>query len=232
MRIEWIDTLKGFAMLMVILGHVVQGYQVAGFFPQYAVYLNGLFDGIYSFHMPLFFMVSGYLYEMTWNENKNASWERIHHKFWDMMILYIVFSLLFWSIKTLAAAHVQMNHIISVEELLMIPVAPLSYLWFLYVLMALFVIVPVMVQRVKQKGILFAIFTVGYLLMGDVGIVGRIFYGGFYFVLGNWLRQRNLETMMVRPKRELLLIGISICAINIIKYVDGGGRTIYYMMFS
>lgn len=223
MRIAWIDTLKGFAMLTVILGHVVQGYQVAGFFPEYAFYLDGLFDGIYSFHMPLFFMASGYLYEMTWNENKTASWGKIRKKFWDTMALYGLFSLLFWGSKTLAASHIQMNHVISVEELLMIPVAPLSYLWFLYVLMVLFVVVPVMVQRVPQRGILLAMFTAGYLLFGAAGIVGRLFYGGLYFVLGSWLRQWNLEAISVKMKRGLLFSGIVVCVMNAIRYVNTGG---------
>ena len=210
-------------MLTVVLGYVVQGYQAAGFFPAYAVFLDGLFDGIYSFHMPLFFMASGYLYEMTWNGNKTASWRKIRHKFWDTMALYVLFSLLFWGTKTLAASHVQMNHIISTEELLMIPVAPLSYLWFLYVLMVLFVIVPIMVQRVKQRGILFTMFAIGYLFPGDIGIIGRIFYGGFYFVLGSWLRQWHLETMQTRLKRGIFLASIIVCVTNIIRYVNLGG---------
>lgn len=224
MRIAWIDTLKGFAMLTVVLGHVVQGYQVAGFFPEYAVYLDGVFDGIYSFHMPLFFMASGYLYEMTWNENKSASWGKIRHKFWDTMVLYVLFSLLFWGTKTLAASHVQMNHVISAEELLLIPVAPLSYLWFLYVLMALFVVVPVMVQRVPQRGILLAMFTGGYLLLGPAGTMGRFFYGGFYFVLGSWLRQWHFETMPKNLKQGVFLLSVITCVMSIIRYADTGGQ--------
>ena len=45
-RIEWIDTLRGFAMFLVIWGHCQK---------------NGTFirKWIYSFHMPLFFLISG-----------------------------------------------------------------------------------------------------------------------------------------------------------------------------
>lgn len=81
MRITWIDTMKGVAMIAVVLGHVVQGYLVAGMFPEERTILQALFDFIYTWHMPLFFMASGYLYEMTWNERPSHICARILEKF-------------------------------------------------------------------------------------------------------------------------------------------------------
>lgn len=50
-RIVWIDILKGFAILLVIMGHVCQmRFPIAG---------KWLSDIIYSFHMPLFLFLSG-----------------------------------------------------------------------------------------------------------------------------------------------------------------------------
>ena len=53
-RLVYLDALKGILMVLVILGHVIQSsisdYQH-----------NVLFRLIYSFHMPLFFLISGYL---------------------------------------------------------------------------------------------------------------------------------------------------------------------------
>lgn len=46
-RVEWIDILRGFAILLVILGHNN---------PPFMAY-------IYGFHMPLFFILSGYLFD-------------------------------------------------------------------------------------------------------------------------------------------------------------------------
>ncbi|AYJ41454.1 acyltransferase family protein [Lactiplantibacillus pentosus] len=50
-RIEWIDIAKGIAILAVVVGHTLGPY-------------NGQFFGslIFAFHMPIFFMLSGYLY--------------------------------------------------------------------------------------------------------------------------------------------------------------------------
>ena len=53
-RLLYLDNLKGFLIILVILGHCIE-YGTESFDE------NTLFKIIYSFHMPLFFMISGYL---------------------------------------------------------------------------------------------------------------------------------------------------------------------------
>lgn len=48
MRYNWLDALKGFAVILVIIGHLPT-------FPELRTY-------IFSFHLPLFFFISGYLF--------------------------------------------------------------------------------------------------------------------------------------------------------------------------
>jgi acyltransferase len=48
MRQDWIDSLKGMAIILVVIGHLT-------------TISSGLNQYIYSFHMPLFFFISGYL---------------------------------------------------------------------------------------------------------------------------------------------------------------------------
>lgn len=47
-RIEWIDIARGIAILLVIIGHSIIGLEINRF--------------IFSFHIPLFFILSGYLF--------------------------------------------------------------------------------------------------------------------------------------------------------------------------
>ncbi len=54
-RLEYVDQIRGFAILLVIVGHLIQFNQIGGGDS------NPLFNVIYSFHMPLFFMISGYI---------------------------------------------------------------------------------------------------------------------------------------------------------------------------
>lgn len=53
-RLLWADTLKGWLMLLVILGHAIQTVM-----PE-ACYQSHIWNLIYSFHMPAFMAVSGY----------------------------------------------------------------------------------------------------------------------------------------------------------------------------
>lgn len=50
-RIEWVDICKGLGICLVIIGHT----SIANISPI-------LYDWIYSFHMPLFYMLSGLMF--------------------------------------------------------------------------------------------------------------------------------------------------------------------------
>ena len=54
-RLNWADSLKGFLILLVILGHSIQ-YTLGN-----SCYSNHLWNIIYSFHMPAFMAISGFL---------------------------------------------------------------------------------------------------------------------------------------------------------------------------
>ena len=57
-RIDWIDTGKGFGIILVVFGHVIRGLvhgQLWMWSPT-SFFINGW---IYAFHMPLFFFISG-----------------------------------------------------------------------------------------------------------------------------------------------------------------------------
>ena len=55
-RIEWIDIAKGIGIILVVIGHISQ--------------IKVLNDIIYSFHMPLFFIISWYLYKRKFYKGK------------------------------------------------------------------------------------------------------------------------------------------------------------------
>ncbi len=75
-RIVWVDMLKGVAILAVMIGHVVP-YTYIGEF-------------VYSFSIPLFIFVSGYLFKRY-----NSFKEFLTHKFKSLLIPYLMFGLPF-----------------------------------------------------------------------------------------------------------------------------------------
>lgn len=60
-RNGYIDFVKGIAILLVLVGHAIQYCSGSEYFLQGEYYDNPLFRFIYTFHMPLFMAVSGYL---------------------------------------------------------------------------------------------------------------------------------------------------------------------------
>lgn len=64
-RSVYLDTVKGIAILLMLWGHVIQ-YCATGDFDFYE---NDVFRLIYSFHMPLFMLVSGYLFGCSYKKS-------------------------------------------------------------------------------------------------------------------------------------------------------------------
>lgn len=52
-RITYLDNLKAFTIFSVVLGHAIQYYDTTGI-------MGGVYGAIYSFHMPLFMVISGF----------------------------------------------------------------------------------------------------------------------------------------------------------------------------
>ena len=56
-RIEWIDDLKGLGIFLIVLGHVVATVKIMAGKGAIVDVLGWLFDYIYSFHVPFFFLL-------------------------------------------------------------------------------------------------------------------------------------------------------------------------------
>lgn len=61
-RIDYLDTLKGIAIILVLMGHIIQYIfwnSSANFFS------DDIFKYIYGFHMPLFMLICGFLTNLS-----------------------------------------------------------------------------------------------------------------------------------------------------------------------
>ena len=76
-RIEWVDILKGLAILLVVVGHMEYAEGTAN--PGRML--------IYSFHMPLFFMLAGYTAALSLSRNPNLL-KFISRRFLSVMVPY------------------------------------------------------------------------------------------------------------------------------------------------
>lgn len=93
-RIEWCDLMKGIAIFLVVMGHVY----IYSFHQNSGIILSF----IYSFHMPLFMFVGGYVAQLKYN--KGASLKEFPHylknKFIALVVPYIAWSVIVPKIHT------------------------------------------------------------------------------------------------------------------------------------
>jgi len=86
-RISWVDNAKALGIIAVFYGHIVEKI-----FWTYAIPEAGLqFKLIYSFHMPLFFILSGYLIKET-QRRKFSNFMK--NKFMTRIVPYFFFNIL------------------------------------------------------------------------------------------------------------------------------------------
>lgn len=64
-RNGYIDFLKGIAIILVVFGHNIQYGSGSNYLQNEFFFDNIIFKFIYSFHMPLFAIISGYLFFLT-----------------------------------------------------------------------------------------------------------------------------------------------------------------------
>ena len=82
-RIFWIDLVKGIAIILVVVGHILQ--------MRLQPLLTGLYEFIFNFHMPLFLFMSGYvLKSIIFKANMNY----LLDKYKRLMIPCVVFGAL------------------------------------------------------------------------------------------------------------------------------------------
>ena len=92
-RYNWIDWSKSIAIFLVIWGHVPMQSET------HAI--------IYSFHMPLFFLISGYLY----NPKKTIK-EELYKNLKILMLPYLIYQLIFypyWFVREILVPHQVIN---------------------------------------------------------------------------------------------------------------------------
>ena len=81
-RLEWIDIVKGFAIICMLISHAIPGYT------------NSIKNWITALNMPIFFVVSGYLKERTEKKHLISDLRPyLKNRFFTLGIPYIVFCL-------------------------------------------------------------------------------------------------------------------------------------------
>lgn len=202
-RIEWIDYLKAFACFLVVLGHLLQSLQKINIDSNLNI-SSFLIWFIYLFHMPLFMCMSGFLYcknkkDFSWNEYKKFEIKKII----NLTIPYIFFYLLSLFINILFSSSV--NTPKGINELIGIFNNPMAPYWFLYTLLSIFIVIPLIEKILKKDYLVFTILSIFKILSlfikTNIFFIDSIMEYGIYFYIGAFIKEKN-------TKNNKLLISI------------------------
>ena len=131
--------MKGFGILCVVLGHVAQSYLDSGMFPEANWLLQAMFNGTYSFHMPFFFILSGFVYFRAYFDDVDRPEPgRVRTQLLNLLGVYVLFSLVYGAFRIAFGAYA--NGETRPIDLLLIWMHPIAEYWYLYVLMALYLL--------------------------------------------------------------------------------------------
>lgn len=202
-RIEWIDYLKAFACILVVLGHLIQSLQKSGIDNNQEItsFINWF---IYLFHMPVFFFISGYLYEKRKKEFSWSNYKKFEvKKIINLAIPYFTFYLLFVGINMMFSDSV--NNPRGIQDILNIFNKPMAPYWFLYALLSIFIAMPVIEKIFKDKKylILFVLLllkVISVFIKTNIYFLDSIFSNAIYFYIGNFIniKMKSEETNKIQ----------------------------------
>lgn len=185
-REKWVDDVKVIACILVVLGHFFQSMTKASILPASDLY-KWFNTTIYYFHVPLFFICSGYLYQKYSKVNSVGSWcKNVTKKALALGVPYATFTTATWVLKKVFSSSVN-NQIGGLGDTLIFH--PASPYWYLYALFFIFLLTPTF-KSVKMAvgGLVVAIAmkTIALSVGGGYGVyaVSTVLSNEIWFVLG------------------------------------------------
>jgi len=178
MRVDWVDEARGLGILLVVVGHVLGGLEAARLLAA---------DGpgpvairwIYSFHMPLFFFLSG-LFAMRAAAGPFGAY--VAGKLRTVAYPYLVWSVLQTLVHLTLSRFT--NQQVHATALLTLLYRPIMQFWFLYALFLIFVVFGVLVRAGARRGAVLAV-ALGLYVVAHVATLGP--WGVLYSVANNMI---------------------------------------------
>ena len=210
------DCLKGYACLLVVFGHVIMGVRHAGV--NTPIFSEHLETFIWSFHVPLFMFLSGYVYHITGDWKSQGTRLRFTlHKLLNLGVPYFVFAAVYLAINSITPG---VNTQGSFMEILFLWRTPQAQYWFLYALLVLFVLYAVLSGAMKNWQITLTLVLAAYiapLFKVSFGSFATAFSMALAFGIGASLPSLTIDKLSVFGR--FLIIAGHICVAGLTIYL-------------
>ncbi|WP_197491447.1 acyltransferase family protein [Methylomonas methanica] len=224
-RLVDIDKAKGFAIFLVVVGHIVAADTPAGN-EWYAV----LKFYIYKFHMPFFMFISGVIMAYTFPVIKNGEdyFKYIFRKLKRLVPGYVLFGAVIYigklaSSKVMHVDRLPGNVYSELYNLLLVPSQSAGgSLWFIYVLMEMYIVFPlVMVFFIKRPVlIILAGLIAEFMPVSNVLMLDRFCEYFIFFAIGVIVVQWYQEYLNVIDRYRYYVIALFIMSFATVEFVS------------
>ena len=183
-----IDAAKGLAIILVVFGHVV-----ARDIPSSGEWYGIVKSLVYTFHMPLFIFLNGFVFGLSW-QDKSALSEQLNRSWFRASRLippFLAMGLIIFLGKYIAAQYIAVDNpvigLASITDLVLQPTASFSsFLWYLYVLSLIFMAFPLLYRLSSCRFVILLAISASLYLLPSSNLFAwiRIQELLFFFVFG------------------------------------------------
>ena len=247
-RLRWVDALKGIAILTVVLGHVLLGYAENNAFPEPAhSIIYGIKLWIYTWHMPLFFVISGFTFTSAYLSSETGvisiQEKRLKNQLLNLILIFLIFQISLCVLKMIFSSFV--DNPMSFKEMVFNIFIPNTIMWYIWVLVVFYLAFSYLCRTIKI--IDNRRFTIVFIILLLIGIfekitatvlnyrlcIGNLLHCAAFFWLGIYFSRIGIE----RNKRynfivvSSLIIVIVYALVFAIRYPISSNENIIYVLF-
>ena len=221
-RIIGIDVMQGIAMVLVVLGHHR--------FPFMPEWYMRMFYWIYTFHMPLFIFISGFLVRYSykgvhgWSEYKSYIGKRVRKFAVPYLIVGTLCTLLAFDFKNMGTA--MLNLLIAPKQ------SEATFLWYIYLLFVFYCIAPLLFNA--KRWVRGVVFVVALLLSTHYVAIPYLCIDWFtryfvFFLVGAWAAEHYTQLERIDVRWSLLAL-VAFILMSVCHFVGGYNAPLEYVM--
>lgn len=194
MKIKNLQIIRGGATILVIVGHIttISGNSIAS-------------DIVYFFHMPLFFILSGFLFGMK-EMNHLSTWENVNEflrkKLISLGLPYLFFSIAYIIFNSVLREMIHVHTDVKISDLLTFIYRPVAHYWYLWALIFMFICTSFVVKIMnKQPQYLLSVFGIVCTIiwcmcdLSAFGILNSCCKNMVFFIVGIFLGSHHQKIL-------------------------------------
>lgn len=219
-RVIWVDIAKGITIFLVVFGHAVQGIvaskgiDISG--PNWTLFLGKQL--IYGFHMPTFFVMSGFFTGYIHREFIGTLTEKVAR----LLKPYFVWSFITASVMQTFSSYT--NFGLGIRDFLMSPIIPFSEYWYLYVLFFISVFYLIIYRIFGYRTVWAGLFAGIILFLAEPILPNVWIFKTFsrflvYYAIGALIFKRLDLVNKLFYKKESMILFASIIAFSIVNII-------------